>query len=75
MTLRVRIGLSDIDTHIDIEYEDADSFIEDLEQALQDGLHFRWYTDPKGNRVGVPIHKIAFVTLETQDEELTVGFG
>ena len=46
-----------------------------IEAALANKAPLVWLTDSKGRRVGVPVDKIAYVEIGSDDSAHKVGFG
>lgn len=72
--MRVRIGFSGADSGIDIEMEDSESFVKDLESALQGGKPLIWADHADGSTYGVAVSNVTYVHLEG-DKERLVGFA
>lgn len=72
----VRIGVIDTPKELKLEMEGT---AEEVEKALQEQLSsngsFIWLTDVRGQRVGVPVDKLAYVEIESEDANKQVGFG
>lgn len=72
----VRIGVIDTPKELKLEMEGT---AEEVEQALQEQLSsngtFIWLTDNRGLRVGVPVDKLAYVEIESEEAGKQVGFG
>lgn len=72
----VRIGVIDTPKELKLEMEGT---AEEVEQALQEQLSsngtFIWLTDIRGLRVGVPVDKLAYVEIESEEAGKQVGFG
>lgn len=62
--MRVRIGLADTGTDIDIEVEDVDAFVKELEAAIESSAALMWVEDPERGRFGIAVGKIAYVHVE-----------
>lgn len=76
MSIEVKIGVSQHPHEIDIEVDGkADDLIKSIEDAVSAEKPMVWVTDKKGNQVGVPALKIAFVEIRSIDEAKRVGFG
>ncbi len=72
----VRIGVIDTPKELKLEMEGT---AEEVEKALQEQLSsngsFIWLTDIRGQRVGVPVDKLAYVEIESEEANKQVGFG
>ncbi len=72
----VRIGVIDTPKELKLEMEGT---AEEVEKALQEQLSsngsFIWLTDTRGQRVGVPVDKLAYVEIESEEANKQVGFG
>jgi hypothetical protein len=53
----------------------ADEVRAAIDDALAQGQPMIWLTDSKGRRFGVPIDKIAYVEIGSDDSAHKVGFG
>ena len=62
--MRVRIGLADTGTDIDIDIEDVDAFVKELEAAIESSASLMWLEDPERGRYGIAVNKIAYVHIE-----------
>lgn len=74
----VRIGVTHVPREIEVdvaEDTDRDRLIADVEKALASGDGVLWLTDRRGKRVGVPVAKVAYVTVDSAGEDRRVGFG
>ena len=72
--MRVRVGFSGSDGGIDIEMEDSESFIKDIENALDGGRALVWVDNLDGDTFGVAVANITYIHLEG-DKERMVGFA
>jgi len=72
--VRVRIGLADASHDVEVEVGDGDSFIKDIEAALEADKSMIWLDDSEGNKYGIAVSRITYVRLEGESER-TVGFG
>ncbi|MDH3605737.1 MAG: DUF3107 family protein [Acidimicrobiia bacterium] len=72
--MRVRIGLADASHDVEVEVGDGDSFIKDIEAALEADKSMIWLDDSEGNKYGIAVSRITYVRLEGESER-TVGFG
>lgn len=64
--MRVRIGLADTGTDIDINIEDVDAFVKELEAAIESSASLIWVEDPERGRYGIAVNKIAYVHIEAE---------
>jgi hypothetical protein len=73
----VRIGVTQSPKELILEMSDdtdRDKLVKSIESALgADGV--LWLTDRKGRKVGVPVAKVAYVEVGTNDDSRHVGFG
>jgi len=53
----------------------ADEVRAAIDDALSRGQPMIWLTDSKGRRFGVPIDKIAYVEIGSDDSAHKIGFG
>ncbi len=72
--MRVRIGFSGADGGIDIEMEDSESFVKDLDAALEAGKAMIWADHIDGSSYGIAVGNVNYVHLEG-DKERLVGFA
>lgn len=72
--MNVKIGVADSSKLVELEIDDLKSFKETLQTALGAG-EMAWFTDTKGNEVGVPASRIGYVEVESEDNAHRVGFG
>ena len=72
--MRVRVGFSGSVSGIDIEMEDSESFIKDVENALDGGRSLVWVDNLDGDTFGVAVANITYIHLEG-DTERMVGFA
>ena len=77
--MEIRIGVVYTPKELSVELPDgkdaASDVVKALEKALDDGKPMLWLTDAKGRRVGVPVDKVAYVEIATDDDHKRVGFG
>lgn len=71
--MKVRIGIADSKV-VEIEASDEKTLKKELDTALAGGT-FAWFTDTKGQSVGIPAGKVAFVEIEADEDGHTVGFA
>lgn len=72
----VRIGVTYAPKELTLEMDGTvDEISQQIESALDGEGSFLWLTDRRGNRVGVPLDKLAYVEIEGSDTERRVGFG
>ena len=62
--MRVRIGLADTGTDVDVDLADVDAFVKELEAAIESGKALLWVQDPERGRYGIAVDKIAYVHVE-----------
>lgn len=73
--MKVRIGLTNVDRVIEIETDDPAAFEQSVDEMFAgDGL-LLWFEDSKRRRVGVHRDRVAFVEVETEADQASVGFG
>lgn len=74
----VRIGVTQAPREINLELTD-DADRDDLKSrvaaALSGASDVLWITDKRGNDVGVPSAKIAYVELGSAESTRKIGFG
>ena len=74
----VRIGVTQAPREINLELAD-DADRDDLKSrvaaALSGASDVLWITDKRGNDVGVPSAKIAYVELGSAESTRKIGFG
>ena len=73
--MRVRIGISD-SREIELDIKSEKSFKAEVGDAFSEGSsRVLWVTDIKGRAVGIPVDKIAYVEMESDEERPSVGFS
>lgn len=72
--MRARIGIADTGREIEVEVGNKDEIVGRLESAYHDGVSILWFQDTKGDDVGVPLERIAFIEL-VESPDKAVGFG
>ena len=72
--MRARIGIADTGREIEVEVGTRDEIVSRLEDAYRDGVSLLWFQDAKGDDIGVPLERIAFVEL-VESPDKAVGFG
>lgn len=72
--MRARIGIADTGREIEVEVGNKDEIVKRLESAYNDGVSILWFQDTKGDDIGVPLERIAFVEL-VESPDKAVGFG
>jgi len=72
--VRARIGIADTGREIEVEVGNKDEIVRRLESAYNDGVSILWFLDTKGDDVGVPLERIAFIEL-VESPDKAVGFG
>ncbi|MDH3308384.1 MAG: DUF3107 family protein [Acidimicrobiia bacterium] len=70
--MRVRIGLADTGTDIEVDVKDVDAFVKELEAAIESSASLMWVEDPERGRYGIAVNKIAYVHVESESTR-TVG--
>ena len=74
----VRIGVTYSPREIDLQLDDdvdRDALREQGERILADESLVLWLTDRKGNEVGVPSAKIAYIEIGSAGEGRSFGFS
>ena len=72
--MNVRIGIAETGREVEVEVEDRAGIVDRLEEAYANGSAILWFNDIKGNEVGIPTSRIAYVELVT-DGKSSVGFS
>ena len=72
--MRARIGIADTGREIEVEVGNKDEIVRRLESAYDDGVPILWFQDTKGDDIGVPLERIAFIEL-VESPDKAVGFG
>ena len=62
--MRVRIGLADTGTDVDVDIEDADAFVAELQKAIDSDKSLIWVEAPERGGYAIAVGKIADVHLE-----------
>jgi hypothetical protein len=74
--MEVRIGVIYSPKELTLEIEGApEPVVAQIDKAQADALAMLWLHDDKGRRVGVPVDKIAYVEIATDDGARRVGFA
>ncbi len=74
----VRIGVTQAPREINLELaDDADrtDLKSRVEAALSGASDVLWITDKRGNDIGIPSAKIAYVELGSAESTRKIGFG
>jgi hypothetical protein len=74
----VRIGVTYSPREIDLQLgddADSDALRAQVDEVLADETRVLWLTDKKGNQVGVPSSKIAYVEIGSSSEGRSFGFS
>lgn len=74
----VRIGVTYSPREIDLQLDDdvdRDALREQVERVLADESLVLWLTDRKGNEVGVPSAKVAYIEIGSAGEGRSFGFS
>jgi len=69
-----RIGIADTGRDIEVVVDSRDELVSRIESAYTDGLAILWLEDTKGNDIGIPMDKIAYVEI-SGGAESSVGFS
>ncbi len=72
--MRVQVGFSGTDSGIDVEMEDSESFVKELESALEAGKPLIGADDVDGSTYGIAVSKVTYIHLEG-DKDRLVGFA
>lgn len=78
LNVDVRIGITQALKELEVEVPEGtgrDELIAEISGLLDKGDGVLWLTDRRDRRVGVPVHKIAYVEVGTSSDERRVGFG
>lgn len=73
--MRIRIGVVDSDRIVEVDSEDVELFRKELSKSYQDGVALLWFVDFKGRRYAIPRDKLAFVEIEAEGTDRSVGFA
>jgi len=73
--VKVRIGIADSTKVVELEVDDAQEFEASFAEAIAGDAAIVWLDDSKKRRVGVPVARLAYVEIETDDAKQNVGFG
>jgi hypothetical protein len=72
----VKIGVVYTPKELLVEYDGgADAVRAAIDDALAKGHPVIWLTDAKGRSFGVPVDKIAYVEIGSDDSAHKIGFG
>jgi len=71
--MRIRIGIADTPREVEMETDDAQTFIANLEAAHAAGEGFIWVDAIDGKQVGIPLSRLGFIEIES-DQKVSVGF-
>ena len=72
--MRARIGIADTAREIEVEVGGRDEVIGRLEAAYREGVPILWFKNAKGQDIGVPLERLAFIEL-VEDPDQAVGFA
>jgi hypothetical protein len=73
--VKVRIGIADSTKVVELEVDSAKDFEASFADAFAGDQALVWLDDSKKRRVGVPVARVAYVEIETDDAKQSVGFG
>lgn len=73
--MKVRIGIADSTKVVELDVEDAKVFEESFTEAQRGDDALVWLDDSKKRRVGIPVGRVSYVEIETDDAKHNVGFG
>ena len=77
--MRVRIGVSNVARELEVELDD-DTDTTALRQEVSDAVEnddtaMFWLTDRRGQQVGVPTDRLAYLFISSPEAEPRIGFG
>ena len=73
----VRIGLTQSPKEIEVQLDegaDGAALRQEIDRALADGGTL-WLTDRRGRQVGIPVEKLAYVEIGSDQDDRRIGFG
>jgi Protein of unknown function (DUF3107) len=74
--MEVHIGVVYTPKELSLEFDGtAEEVVALIDKSLTGGDSVVWLTDVKGRRIGVPVDKIAYVEVDSDDGSKRVGFG
>ena len=74
--MEVRIGVVYTPREIVLEMgDDSETVSAAIETAVREKNALLWLTDSKGQRLGIPTDKLAYVEIAGADSDRKVGFG
>lgn len=73
--MKVRIGIADSTKVIELEVADAKEFESSFSELIASNESLVWVEDSKKRRVGIPVSRVSYVEVETDDAKTNVGFG
>ncbi|MFN8015273.1 MAG: DUF3107 domain-containing protein [Acidimicrobiia bacterium] len=74
--IEVKIGVIQHPHEIDLEIDSSsEDLVKTIEEAISQDKALVFITDSKGNKVGVPASKLAFIEIKSADDVKRVGFG
>lgn len=74
----VRIGVTYSPKEIDLDMGDRvdrSSLHADIEAALAKESGVLWLTDKRGRQVAIPAGKVAYIEIDSPEDERRIGFG
>ena len=73
----VRIGVTQAPRELTVEMPDdeRDETVVRIEAALAGSVEVLWLVDKRGRQVGVPVAKLAYIEVGTNDGDRRIGFG
>ena len=73
----VRIGVTQAPRELTVEMPDdeRDETVSRIEAALAGAVDVLWLTDKRGRQIGVPVAKLAYIEVGTNDGDRRIGFG
>ena len=72
--MNVRIGIADTGREVEIAATSRDEVVDQINKAYADEAHILWFTDVKGDEIGIPLARIAYIELAAEVGP-SVGFG
>lgn len=73
--MKVRIGIAEANKVVEIDVDDAAAFERTITQAVENGEAVVWVDDSKKRRVGIPVGRLGYIEIETEDAKSSVGFA
>lgn len=73
--MKARIGVADSSKVIEIDVDDAEDFRSQVESVFTSPQEVFWFTDVRKRSVGVPVSRIAYVEIDSDESSRSVGFA